>query len=288
MKKYLKLLRIKHYLKNAIILLPLLFSGEVFNLKKLLSGIIGVFVFSLISSIVYIINDIKDIENDKKHPIKKNRPLASGVISIQTAIIISIILLIFSIGISIIHLLYFKVSYACLVFLIIYIVINILYSFGLKNIPILDILLLSSGFLIRVLYGGSITNIDISNWLFLTVLSGTLYMSLGKRRNELIKNSNKSRSVLSKYNKEFLDKNMYLCLSMTIIFYCLWVVKDNLFINSTPLIYSVILIIFIMMRYGLIIENDSHGDPVDVLTSDKALMVGVLMYIIYVGVVLYV
>ena len=182
MREYLKLLRVHHYIKNFLIFGALACSGNFFCKDKLITTILGFISFCLISSVIYIINDINDIEKDKLHPTKKNRPLASGEISkfngIITAIIIATAGIIFNLSI-------FKISSSLL--LLLYFVLNLGYSLGLKNIPIIDITILVSGFLIRVLYGAWITNIDISNWLYLTVIAASFYFALGKRRNELKK-----------------------------------------------------------------------------------------------------
>ena len=148
-------------------------------------------------------------------------------------------------------------------------------------------MILALGFLIRVLYGGALINVEVSNWLFLTVLSISFYLGLGKRRNELIaqeKTGNTTRSVLKYYNKEFLDKNMYMCLSMTIIFYSLWC-QD---LNSDYIMWTIPIVLLICMKYSLNIESNSSGDPVEVLLKDKILMLLVGIYAIAILLTLYV
>ena len=157
MRNYLKLLRVKHYIKNLLVFFPLVFSKNITSTNILLV-ILGFIAFSFSSSAIYIINDIMDIEKDKNHPTKKNRPIASGIISIKKALIIAIILLFIIIGITIY--LSFNNHYISL-YLIVYIIINIAYSLGLKNKPLIDIAILASGFLIRVLYGGALINIEV-------------------------------------------------------------------------------------------------------------------------------
>ena len=168
-----------------------------------------------------------------------------------------------------------------------YLLLNIGYSFGLKNVPILDILILASGFLIRILYGGFLTNTPISNWLFLTVMSLSLYAGLGKRRNEKIKNKNKSRNVLKYYTKEFLDKNMYTFLATSLVFYSLWCTNNGTHIEDSKMIISIPFLYFIVLRYSLIIEGDSFGDPIDVLLKDKILLLSSVLYCIIMGVLIY-
>lgn len=148
----------------------------------------------MVSSAVYILNDLKDIESDRKHPTKCSRPLASGKISPSQGVACMLICLAVAAGISV----YLK-NVAAAVCLGIYFLLNIAYSFGLKNMPIIDIVILASGFIIRILYGGFIADIEISSWLYLVVTTGSLYMGLGKRRNEL-KAHNDTRKVLKYYN----------------------------------------------------------------------------------------
>lgn len=283
MKKYLKLIRAKHWIKNCLIFLPLIFSREI-NQTNIILTILGFISFSLASSIIYIINDIRDKEKDKNHPTKKNRPIAAGTISIPSALTIAGLFLIITIAILIYLSTY---NHFISIYIISYILLNIMYSFGLKNIPLLDVFILALGFLIRVLYGGALINVEVSTWLFLTVLSISFYLGLGKRRNELMAQEtigNNTRSVLKYYNKEFLDKNMYMCLSMTIIFYSLWC-QD---LNSKYIMWTIPVVLLICMKYSLNIESNSSGDPVEVLLKDKVLILLIGIYAIAIFLTLYV
>ena len=161
-----------------------------------------------------------------------------------------------------------------------------MYTMKLKNIPLLDVTILALGFLIRVLYGGALINVEVSSWLFLTVLSISFYLGLGKRRNELKvqEKVGNTRNVLKYYNKEFLDKNMYMCLCMTIIFYSLWC-QD---LNYEYIMWTVPLVILICMKYSLNIESNSSGDPVEVVFKDKVLIVLGLVYALSLIIILYV
>ncbi len=282
MVKYLKLIRVKHWIKNFLIFLPLIFSKNI-NIANIILVILGFISFSLASSAIYIINDIKDKEKDSKHPTKKNRPIASGAISVNNALLVMVILLLMTIGI----LIYLSLdNYFISLYIIDYILLNIMYSMKLKNIPLLDVTILALGFLIRVLYGGALINVEVSSWLFLTVLSISFYLGLGKRRNELKvqEKVGNTRNVLKYYNKEFLDKNMYMCLCMTIIFYSLWC-QD---LNYEYIMWTVPLVILICMKYSLNIESNSSGDPVEVVFKDKVLIVLGLVYALSLIIILYV
>jgi 4-hydroxybenzoate polyprenyltransferase len=288
MKNYLKLIRVKHWLKNFLVFLPLFFSMNLFNANKLLYCFLGFIVFSLTSSIIYIINDIRDVENDRKHETKKNRPLASGKVKIKTAIYVAI--LIFVLDVALLSYLYI-ISKDLLIVIVplIYLILNILYSFGLKNKPVIDVVILVSGFLLRIIYGGLVVDIEVSKWLYLMIIFASFYLGFGKRRNEIIKNGDKSRTVLKFYTKEFLDKNMYVALTLAIVSYSLWCV-DPLTIerSGTNLLFWTIPVVMVIFQlYSLNIEKDSNGDPIEVLMSDKSLLISVAAYLLLMFLILY-
>ncbi len=270
--KYLKLIRIKHWIKNSLIFIPLICSLSLTK-TNIINTIIGFLSFSLMASFIYIINDIKDIEKDKLHPKKKKRPLASGKIKISTAIIIGIVLLILSIILNL--LISPKLLTPSLIILISYLIINLLYSNGLKNVAIIDVVILSTGFILRVYYGASIINVDVSNYLFLTILNASLFLGFGKRRKEMIKDKN-SRIVLKDYTESFLDKFQYLTLTLTIVFYSFWAIEQNI----KYLYFTIPLLMVIFMKYCLYIEKTGEGDPTTVLYEDKILMFLSLLYVI--------
>lgn len=281
MKSILKLMRIKHYIKNLLIFAPLFFAKSFLDNELFFKVLLGFVSFCLVSSIVYIINDIHDVEKDREHPIKKNRPIASGEVSIKQAWSLALFLLIISLFLNYIYI----NSFFALMILYGYLLLNLAYSLYLKRVPIVDVTVIVIGFILRILYGGVLVSIQLSNWLILTVLAFSYYLALGKRRNELNRNGNQSRDVLEHYNKNFLDKMMYVMLSLFIVFYSLWTVSIS---NSTQVfIWSIPLVILIVMKYSLIIENDSFGDPADVLFSDSILLSLVGIYGVYMIIALY-
>lgn len=230
------------------------------------------------SSAVYIFNDYRDVEKDRKHPTKKNRPLASGKIKPQIAMIISAVC--FGSSIIISMLMANDASTFCL---LLYGALNIAYSMGLKNKPIIDIVILASGFVLRVFYGGHITNSLISKWLYLVVVTGSLYLGLGKRRNEL-KSQTDTREVLKYYNEAFLEKNMYVCVALANVFYSLWAME----MSDTQVSWTIPVIIVIFMCYSLDVEGDSDGDPVEVILKDKIMLAIIIFYVISVFLLLYI
>ena len=171
--------------------------------------------------------------------------------------------------------------------IILYFGLNIGYSIKLKNIPLLDVVILVSGFVIRVLLGGVAISVEISNWMFLMVLSFSFYLALGKRRGEIIKNGTKTRAVLKYYSKEFLDKNMNMFLTISIIFYSLWVIGNNLYIRNNPLIWTIPLLIIIFLKYSMDVDGEVDADPVEVVFKDKILMLLIAIYAITLFIIIY-
>ena len=271
MKNYIKLARPHHWTKNALVLLPLLCSGQIMEWARLRAGLLGFLAFSLLASGIYVINDIRDREKDRLSTTKCNRPIAAGKISVHSAVVFCVVLLLLAVGCNFLA---SGLRADCLLAFFAYFLLNLCYSMGLKNVPLVDIAILVSGFLLRMLYGGAVTDIVLSKWLCLTVIAMSFYLGLGKRRGELLGQKNDTRAVLKYYSQRFMDKNMYMCVALTVLFYSLWTV-DPLTVEragSENLIWTVPLVILICMKYSLNVEGDSDGDPVEVLLHDKVLL----------------
>ena len=278
-------MRPHHYIKNLLVFAALACSGQLFDLNKLLACAIGFAAFCAISSVVYTINDIRDKEKDRLHPAKRNRPIASGAVSVRQAWTFACALFLVAVFCN------SRVFYpASSLLLLLYLCMNLAYSFGMKNIPILDVTILVAGFLLRVLYGACITGITVSNWLYMTVIALAFYFALGKRRNELKRVSGgETRNVLKRYPVSFLDKNMYMCLGLANAFYALWSMdeKTTAHYHSNYLIFTVPIVLLITMKYSLDVEGESDGDPVEVLLHDKVLLVLCLLYFFVMFAILY-
>ena len=281
-----KLMRIKHWVKNGLIFLPLFFAKEIFNVHNFLITFLAFLSFSFAASAVYIINDLNDIEKDKKHPKKCNRPLASGRITKGQAFFMLIFLVLLCI---LLNYLASSEIYISWILLILYVISNLCYSMGMKNIALIDLFILILGYILRLYYGAVIGNIEVSSWLYLTIMAAAFFMSLGKRRNELIRlgPNAKTRKVLEQYTKDFLDKSMYMALGLTITFYSLWSEELSRVSGNSLILFTIPLVILICMRYILLVEGDSDGDPIEVLIEDKSLIGLVLTYIIILIVILY-
>jgi decaprenyl-phosphate phosphoribosyltransferase len=285
LKNIINLIRLKHYVKNILIFIPLIFSLNFTKADLFLNEILAFISFSLAASFVYVINDIVDKDKDRLHPVKKNRPIASGALSSLQAMCVAVVLIAVSLWIS------NMLNKRTLFIVMAYLISNILYSFWLKNVPIIDVSLIALGFLLRVLMGGAAISVPISKWLLLTIMTLSFYLGFAKRRNEMSKvnSTNETRKVLKEYNANFLDKAMNSMMTLSVAFYALWSIDVQVVktFNSDKLIATVPFVLIGMFRYSLIIEGDSYGDPTDVLLSDRLLQLVILGYIVFVFLLIY-
>lgn len=272
----IRLLRPAHWLKNIIVFLPLFFSGGLLADGALARAAVAFIAFSCAASGVYVLNDLMDIESDRKHPTKCKRPLASGQIPFRGGIAICVALCIVSCALS----------FSCggppaLGLAALYIAMNVGYSLGLKKVPLLDVVILASGYVLRMLFGAVAAQVTVSGWLYLTVIAGSFFLGLGKRRGEIDEVGTELRSVLAGYTRDFLDKNMYVCLTLAVAFYSLWARDVTLRLWTVPLV------LVILMRYSLDIERGSDGDPMGVIVADRVLIALVIAYVVLITVLVY-
>lgn len=291
-KYIIKQLRVKHYVKNGLIFVPLIFSGLLLknNFKPLITCIFGCVAFCLSASIVYVINDLFDAKKDRNHSKKRKRPIASYMIKPYEAIIMLIVM---AISICLIWLFLLDKNIWAIVIILSYITVNLLYSYWLKNLPIIDVFVLALCYVLRVYFGATIIGVGVSKWLYLTIICASLYMGYGKRRGEISQENNDTRKVINKYSYNFLDKNMYLCLTMCLIFYSLWAVdfraNTTNYFNSILILLTIPLVMFILMRYSLNIEKtNNNADPIDVLMKDYVLIIFAIIFVVLIAVSIYV
>ena len=278
MKSYLKLLRVKHYIKNGFIFVPLIFSMNYTNLNLWVNTIYAFILFSIMASIIYVINDIVDVEKDRQHATKKNRPLASKKISITSAKILVCVLIVIFTLISIL------VKNNAVVFITLaYFIMNLAYSFKLKNIVIIDVFIISMGFLLRVFAGAAAIDVVVSEWLLLTTFAISLFLGFGKRYGEKKRMKSKtSRQVLMDYSLESLKCFMQVSLTLTIVFYSLYAAIGHSSINNV--VFTVPIVVIAIFRYYMLLESDIiDGDPTEVILNDIVLQLIVLSYVILVG-----
>src|SRR5689334_22688739 len=201
---YIKLLRPKDWAKNAFLLVPVFFSAKLFDVAKLQHLLAGFFAFSFVASCIYILNDYRDITEDRKHPVKSKRPLASGKVKPAYALAIAAFLLVA--GFLLAYVADPKLRFNAI--LSFYLVLNIGYSLGLKNISILDIMIIASGFVLRLKAGGYIADVNVSAWLTLMTLLLALFMAIAKRRDDLmlqLQTGTAMRKSIKGYHLDFLN-----------------------------------------------------------------------------------
>lgn len=289
MKYYIKLLRPKDWAKNLFLFVPSFFAKHIFTLTKIELLLAGFVAFCCIASSIYIINDYHDIENDRKHPTKSKRPLASGHVRPSHAILICVLLIIAGCGLGYIA----NPQFQFLLVLGVYFVVNIAYSFGLKNIAILDMLLLASGFVFRVKGGAIIAHVDSSEWLIIMTFLLALFMAIGKRRDDvLLKESSGAdmRKSVSSYSLEYLNVMLGLFSAIIIVAYISYTQSPKTInrLGTYRLYYSSVFVIAGIMRYMQVVfvKKDS-GSPTDILYKDRFIQITILLWILSIYIILY-
>ena len=264
----IKLLRPHHYIKNFFIFLPLFFSMKINDTELLSSAFMAFIAFSLTASAIYTLNDYLDIEEDRRHPLKKNRPLVLGVISKSQAIIIMSGL--FCVGFALMALLSFK----AVGLLAVYVFLNIAYSFSLKHISILDVNIIAIGFVLRLFIGSVVTDTHLSKWIIIMTFLLALFLALAKRRDDVLiflETGNRVRKVIDGYNLQFLDTTMAIMSSVVIVAYTLYTASSEVYsrFNSEYLYLTSFFVILGILHYLKItlVDKNSSSPTRIVLTN---------------------
>ncbi len=281
MPPLIKLLRPKDWAKNAFLFLPVFFGGKLFDMPKIEHLLFGFFAFSFVASAIYIINDYRDIEDDRKHPKKKLRPLASGAVQPTTALIIAGVLVLAGFGLAFLA----DSGFRFIFILALYFSMNLGYSMGLKNIPILDILIVAVGFSLRVKAGGYIANISVSVWLNLMVFLLALFMAIAKRRDDTILKMETGldmRKAVKGYNVDFLNTMLAMFSAIIIMTYIMYCVSPFTIENMKTyhLYYTVIFVVAGLMRYlQITLVQNQAGSPTEILYKDRFIQITMLLWV---------
>lgn len=272
MRSVIKVIRVRHWVKNLFLFIPSFFAGHLFKTEELLMVGIGALAFSLVASGVYVINDYRDRFVDRLHPTKRLRPIASGEIGTASAWVLIVLLV--SSGLLIAAALEMVFFYI----LLSYFVMNLGYSFGLKNIPIVDLFIVSLGFLLRIYSGGEIAGLPITHWLSIMILLLALFLIIAKRRDDILineKNGCVIRKSTQTYNLDFINSCITLLSAVVIVAYIMYTVSPEVTerFNSDYLFITTIFVIAGIMRYLQIIfvENKS-GSPTRIFIRDKFIL----------------
>ncbi|MHA3045634.1 UbiA prenyltransferase family protein [Riemerella anatipestifer] len=286
MKKYLKLLRVEQWVKNLFIFVPLLFSGKILEVDLFYLSFFAFLIFSLTASSIYIINDYMDIDSDRQHPEKKNRPLASGAISKTTAQILfsGLILSILGslwVGLSVLNISNIWKFGSIILF---YFVMNLAYTFKLKHIAILDITIIAIGFVLRVLAGGYITGLIITQWAILLTFVLALVLAIGKRRGELVNAqlTGKTRKALDGYNIQFADIALSISCALAIVCYLMFTLSPEVQARFHPRVfYTVVFVLFAFLRYlqQTLVYNRTES-PTKIVYKDRYIQITLVLWIV--------
>ena len=292
MKMYFELLRIKSWVKNGFLFLPLVFALKLLHQELFFSVVIAFFSFSFCSSFIYIINDVLDAKADALHPRKKNRPIPAGKISSRLALMIGVGCLAASFGLAF----SFAISVVFSSVLLCYLFLNIAYVLVLKNIHLIELFVVAINFVLRVLAGCFVINVAPSNWILVVTFFLSLLLVLVKRRAELVvlgTNAAAHRKVLKYYSEGFLDKLILIAATITITAYILYSIdpKVTFLLKTNSLIYTSIFVVIGVFRFVQLSEGkefDGEGDPTTLLFKDRFTQLVLLAWLISLLFLLYV
>ncbi len=277
--KLIELIRPKQWIKNLFVFAPLLFAGELLHFQSFFKSLVAFVAFCGVSSLVYIINDITDIDADRVHKEKRFRPLASGEISIKKAQIFFIIILIITVLITSRVNIYFAGT------VIAYFIINLFYSIKIKDVVLLDVFFISMGFMLRVIGGAAAIWVPLSSWMILTTIFISLFLAVSKRRAELsqaeVENISKQRKVLSDYDIVFADQMNTVAATGTIICYALYTVSEKAIttFHTEYLIYTTPFVIFGIFRYLYLIHKKNLGEsPSQIVIKDIPIIITIILW----------
>ncbi len=280
-KPHVRLLRPQQWVKNTFIFIPPFFGGSILQLPILTNLVAGFAAFSLLASAVYVINDWIDVEHDRLHPQKRNRPLASGAVSKGEAAVLAGAAIAISAGLTA-----FLVREPVFTYILLfYFVLNLLYSFWLKKISIVDVVIIAVGFLLRICAGGVISGVLLSKWIIIMAFLLALFLAFAKRRDDVLLNLQgvATRKSISGYNLEFISSAMMLMSSVIMIAYIMYTVSPEVVTRSRHdlgYITSFWVIVGILRYLQLTIVEQRSGDPTKLLLKDKFLLLTVLCWIV--------
>ena len=265
----IRLIRPKQWIKNGFVLAPLVFTGEFLQRQAIYQALLATLLFCLASSATYIVNDIRDIERDRRHPTKSlSRPLAAGVISVNSAWFLLVALYLLLIA-------SWWLAPKVLLVIVAYLSLNVAYTYWLKHQPVLDIFSIAIGFVLRVLAGAVALDVPVSGWMFVTTLCLALYLAAVKRGQELSQSGTEGRKVLEQYSKPLVDRYAQMAATCALVFYSMFVMA-----GKHQLIATVPLMLFGLFRYWYVVEVLQGGEsPTDALLTDWPLLVTVALWV---------
>jgi 4-hydroxybenzoate polyprenyltransferase len=274
----LRSLRPGQWPKNVFVLAPLVFGQLLGDREAVARALLAFALFCAASSAVYLVNDVRDRREDRRHPLKRHRPIAAGVVPLPLALATAALLTACAIGGGAV----FGVEFVAIV--VLYLALNAGYSLGLKRFVILDVMILSLGYVLRVLAGGVAVEVEVSNWLLLCTIFVALFLAFSKRRHELVllgAEASDQRPVLSHYSPQFLDQMINVVTASTVVAYALYAVAPETQekFHTRQLVYTVPLVLFGVFRYlYLVYQRPRKRNPTEALLFDLPSMVNLLLW----------
>ncbi|MDO8268067.1 MAG: decaprenyl-phosphate phosphoribosyltransferase [Moraxellaceae bacterium] len=267
-KGLVALARPKQWVKNSFVFAPLVFAGEFLKLQSIQSVALAALIFCVASSATYVLNDLHDIDRDRRHPTKsKSRPLASGLVPVPLAQAF----LLFLYGVLLAA---WFVMPAVMYVVCGYLLLNLAYTFVLKHQPVIDIFTIAIGFVLRVYAGAMALSVPVSSWMFVTTLCLALYLAAVKRRQELASNGSESREVLQHYTPALIDRYAEMSATGALLFYSLFVMTAR-----PEMVMTIPLVLYGLYRYWFIVESQGGGEsPTDALLGDWQLLLTVFVW----------
>lgn len=264
----IKLMRPRQWLKNGFVLAPLVFSGAFLDGQAVSAALLATVLFCLASSATYVVNDLHDIERDRRHPSKSlSRPLACGQVSRSAAL--TLLAVLYALLLS-----SWWLVPAVIQVIAAYLLLNLAYTFVLKHQPIVDIFTIAIGFVLRVYAGAMALAVPMSSWMFVTTLCLALYLAAVKRRQELSQSGSEGRQVLEKYSLGLIDRYAEMAATGALVFYSMFVMSSR-----PELVATVPLVLFGLFRYWYVVEQGGGESPTDALLADWQLLVCVLLWV---------
>ncbi len=287
----LKLMRIEQWIKNVFIFFPLFFSGGITNTSKLIACIVAFLSFCFIASSIYCFNDILDVESDKIHPEKSQRPLANGKLSKNVGIIVMIYSLL--IGTLIILSAEYAHAFQIILAVALYYLLNVLYTLWLKHKAIIDVIIIALGFVIRIVVGGIATDITLSHWIIIMTFLIALFIAFAKRRDDFVKYDESGvaiRKSITNYNFQFLDAALVLTSTITIVAYIMYTISPEVIerMNSDLVYTTSIFVLMGILRYlQLTLVQKKSWSPTKIVLKDRFIQCDIALWIIAFVIIMY-
>jgi len=283
----LESMRPQQWIKNLLLLAPLLFAKSLGDRTRLLEALLAFLIFCALSSGVYLLNDVLDLEKDRKHPIKSKRPIASGRLKVSTAVVILVVLLSGALAAG------FALSPSFGAVGLAYVLLNLGYSFWLKGMVILDVMIIAFGFVLRALAGALAIQVEISPWLILCTIMLSLFLAFCKRRRELELLENGAtdhRPALREYSVTFLDQMISITTASTVVCYSFYTISPEVEqkLGTRHLFVTIPFVLYGIFRYlYLVHQRGEGGNPASSLLTDRPLLICVALWALVVAAILY-